>query len=356
MGGPLIIRPIMDIQAMLDSRTAIMALLRQVMIRDVDYGQLPGTPRPMLYKNGAEKLERFFGLRVISELWEKEERWSDGQAEAFFRYTYRARAYFGETLVGQMDGTCHSHEDKYRWRWLPETEIPFWLNKADLVVKLGTATEYKWAVDKAETTGPYGKPISHWKMFHDAIAGDTARVVKKRTKTGKEMVAWEIDTTVFRVPNPDVESLAHTIAMMAQKRAYVAVISRVTNASDVFMVSELVDEGEERDLNRAEDLRVDTRVYGNGQNGKQAAEEVFGKKSRTEVIQAIRAEYSKAKKGRDIPSEEGQLEALIDKLGSLGVSAEAVCRETFSKKLAGLDEAQMEAILAVGDDIKAFGK
>lgn len=200
----LVIMPVLNARAFLDRRRALYDMLREeAMVEGVDYMTIPGTPKPSLLKPGAEKLLQLFGMRA--ELVPVEE-------------------------IEQFDG--------------PEHEVPRYLNKAELEVRAGRASEYRFAVDKAETVGKYGKPAEYWQAFNDAIASGRARSFKK--PMGKEQKdAWEIDLTVYRIPNPDVPDLAHTLSAMAQKRAIVGATRYATNASDVFEVKDLVDDGEQ---------------------------------------------------------------------------------------------------------------
>jgi hypothetical protein len=116
-------------------------------------------------------------------------------------------------------------------------QVPGHLDRAHLL-KRGvrqTVSEFDFAIERAETTGTYGKPAEHWQRFRDAIRTDTARAVEKLTRRGKS-VAWEIDldTTLYRIPNPDVADVVNTIQKMAQKRALVAATLIATSASEFF--------------------------------------------------------------------------------------------------------------------------
>jgi hypothetical protein len=59
--------------------------------------------------------------------------------------------------------------------------------------------------------------------------------VEKFTRRGKS-VAWEIDvdTALYRIPNPDVADAVNTVQKMAQKRALVAATLIATSASEFF--------------------------------------------------------------------------------------------------------------------------
>ena len=54
--------PAMSMEVALARRAAIVEFTRRIMVRDQDFGEIPGTNKPTLLKPGAEKLCNFFGL------------------------------------------------------------------------------------------------------------------------------------------------------------------------------------------------------------------------------------------------------------------------------------------------------
>lgn len=209
----------------------------QTVMRDgVDYGIVPGTQKPTLLKAGAEKLTTLFGLTTRFSVVEQVEDWQGDQhgGEPFFYYWYRCALWRGDRMIAEADGSCNSRESKYRWRWVSAQDIPASYDRASLVKRGGTISEFTFAVDKAETGGKYGKPIEHWQAFQAAIENGTARLIKRKANSGKEMDAWEIDSTLYRVPNEDIASQVNTVQKMAQKRAFVAVTLIGVNASEFF--------------------------------------------------------------------------------------------------------------------------
>ncbi len=209
----------------------------QTVMRDgVDFGTIPGTPKPTLFKAGAEKLTTLFGLTVRFNIVEQVEDWNGDQhgGEPFFYYWYRCSLSRGDRLIAEADGSCNSRESKYRWRWVSAQDVPAAMKLDSLVKRGGTISEFTFAVDKAETGGKYGKPLEHWQAFQQAIEAGTARLIKRKTNAGKEMDAWEIDSTLYRVPNEDIASQVNTVQKMGQKRSFVAVTLIGVNASEFF--------------------------------------------------------------------------------------------------------------------------
>ena len=81
-------------------------------------------------------------------------------------------------VVGE--GSCNSWEAKYRYRWVAEEQVPEHLDRTHLA-KRGvhrTLCEFEFAIERAETTGTYGKPAGHWQRFRDAIHAGAARSVE----------------------------------------------------------------------------------------------------------------------------------------------------------------------------------
>jgi hypothetical protein len=163
--------------AQLKSRLAIIQdVMRSVMQRDVDYGVIPGTDKPSLFKPGAEKLCVTFRLSAASP-----------DIEAVPEYTgdirYRVRVPVSAadgTVLAVGVGECSTGEEKYRWR----------------------------------------RPV-HQKEF-EAAPEDQRR--QKWTRKGE---VWD----QVRVHPADV---ANTVLKMAHKRAYVHAVIMATAAGAIF--------------------------------------------------------------------------------------------------------------------------
>jgi len=227
--------PVADIGAAIARYNAFKEFVSKVLVKDKDFGEIPGTNKPTLLKPGAEKLSAFFGVRPIFVIQESVNDWTgkDHGGEAFFFREYKCQGYRNGELVGEGVGSCNSWEKKYRYRWMNEAEVPATVDKSTLEFIDGKVSEFGFAVEKAETSGKYGKPAAYWKQFRDAIANKTAVSIKKKTKNG-EMDAWEIGGKLYAVPNHDPSDQVNTIDKMAQKRALVAMVLITTNASDYF--------------------------------------------------------------------------------------------------------------------------
>jgi hypothetical protein len=174
-----------------------------IMVKDQDYGTIEGVKKPCLYKAGAEKLTTLFGLAPKFELIERVEDWTgkDHNAEPFFFYFYKCVLVRGGEIVGEADGSCNSWEKKYRYRE-GKRKCPQCGAEAIIVGK----REYGGGFLCFAKKGGCGA------KFKDGDA----------TLTGQD---------VGVVPNPDIAEVVNTIQKMAQKRALVAAVLIVTNAS-----------------------------------------------------------------------------------------------------------------------------
>lgn len=228
--------PVITVKAALEAYQAKKDLISNILKENVDYGVVPGTEKATLLKPGAEKVCSFFGLHPIIVDSEVVEDWTgkDHDGEPFFFYRRTCNLYRGDTLIASMGGSCNSWEKKFRYRWVYENAIPAKLNKDNLQTRDGKASEFAFAIDKAETSGKYGKPAEYWQKFKDAINAGTAVQVMRKAASGKEFQAWEIGATLYRIPNDDIADQVNTIQKMADKRALIASTLVATGLSEYY--------------------------------------------------------------------------------------------------------------------------
>ncbi len=201
------------------------------MIKGTDYGEIPGTSKDTLLKPGAEKLTTFFGLTVK---FVDEHTIEDFDKPLFF-YRRKCQLWRGDHQIAEASGSCNSMEDRYAWRWVEPYMVPDDLDKSKLKQRVSTIGCFGWQYDKRESSGKYGKPESYWNQFDNAEkAGITKKTMKVQPWNQKEEVYLEVETAVYRVPNPDIYTLVNTILKMAEKRALVAATLIGCNASEFF--------------------------------------------------------------------------------------------------------------------------
>lgn len=198
--------PVMDISVALERRSQIVKFVQAIMIKDTDFGVIPGTDKPTLLKPGAEKLATFFGLTKRFRIVERVEDWTgrDHAGEPFFYYLYRCGLYRGDLLIAEADGSCSSFEGKYRYR------------KAERICpNCGQAAIIKGRADYGGGWLCYAKKGGCGAKFKD---DDPA--IKNQE--------------VGRVLNPDIADQVNTIQKMSQKRALIAATLLAVNASEFF--------------------------------------------------------------------------------------------------------------------------
>jgi len=171
-----------DLQQAKQSQTLLNNFIASQMIKDVDYGVIPGTGKKSLYKPGAEKILFFNGLGFRLVCIERIQDWEKG----FFHYEFKAVIFHKATgtEVGECSGSANSLENKYRYRWVSEKKIPRGLDKNELVSE--------------DRDGKHGK------------------------------------YTAYRIDNEDKFTLANNLLKMAQKRALIGGALSTCRASENF--------------------------------------------------------------------------------------------------------------------------
>lgn len=218
-------------------REGLLRELRDMLVEGVDYGVIPGTEKPTLLLPGAQKLCTFFGYVPHYEVRQIED-WTGVQhdGEMMFYYDFTCVLLKDTKPVGEGRGSCNSWESKYRYRWVGEDAVAH-LSQEDfdaLPTRGGRISEPVFAIDKAETAGKYGKPMEYWERFRAAIQAGTATKGEREKKGGGKMPTWEIDATLYRVPNEGIPDIVNTVQKMGQKRAYIAATLSATGASQYF--------------------------------------------------------------------------------------------------------------------------
>lgn len=103
-----------DLNALSDQRKMLLEFTAKQLRKDVDYGVIPGTKKPSLYKPGAEKLARLFGLGFNLTMTDK----TIDKQDNFAMFTYRADIMHLKSghQIAQCEASCNSQEKKYKER------------------------------------------------------------------------------------------------------------------------------------------------------------------------------------------------------------------------------------------------
>lgn len=134
-----LIRPVAKPSEVLEVQEATRELIAQTLKEDRDYGTIPGTKKPTLYKPGAERINAAFGCAAQYKIIEKEidhdrltayvkrswkwgqakgeKIWSEeaGQALGLYRYVLLCQLVHRESgvTIGEGVGSCSTMEAKY---------------------------------------------------------------------------------------------------------------------------------------------------------------------------------------------------------------------------------------------------
>lgn len=86
--------------------------VQAVMVHGIDYGTIPNTPKPTLFKAGAEKLCEVYALAPQVSVTARMEDWENG----FFAYEVKVTLISKRTgvLIAEGIGSCNSKEKRYR--------------------------------------------------------------------------------------------------------------------------------------------------------------------------------------------------------------------------------------------------
>lgn len=241
-------RPVADLATLLAIRQEWVEYIQRMLVDGVDFYQFEGYAKKALSKAGGENLIKCAGYAVGAERFiERQEQWTDPPFCAYIMEVDIIDRRTGQ-VVGVGIGEANSHESKYRWRWVPKHQVPKLLDPATLESRDGSITEPKFAIDKGETGGKYGKPPEHWARFREAMAGGAFKETTRQTKAGKPMLCITIGETLFRIPNLDVAGVRNTIIKMCKKRAVVDGALTATGMSGRFTQYE-----EDEDKDASED-------------------------------------------------------------------------------------------------------
>lgn len=228
--------PLLSLSQAVERKDQINQFIGRVLNEDLDYGLIPGSKKKCLLKPGAEKLCSIFGLapsyvkEVIVEDWTGK----DHDGEPLFSYEYRCQLYRGGRFMGEAIGSCNSWESKYRYRWMPEESVKDRSDFNSLQKRGGTKTMFEptFAIDKAETTGKYGKPAEYWDKWRAAAeSGEAKRGTKKMGPKEFDGYYLTVDETQYRIPNPEVADIINTCQKMAQKRCIAGTVPVIFRTS-----------------------------------------------------------------------------------------------------------------------------
>jgi len=192
-------------------RMRIEAIQRSVMRENIDYGVIPGTDKPTLYKPGAEILNKMAGY--TAEFY-PERAEGDGITTPHIRYNVTCRLTDRNgALVAAGNGSANSWEKKHRWR-----------GGSRVCPECG-----KGAIIKGQAK--YGGGWLCWKKKDGCGA--------KFDDDAPEITSQSAE----QIENADPYELDNTLLKMGEKRAYTDATLRGHAASGIF--TQDVEDGDE---------------------------------------------------------------------------------------------------------------
>lgn len=179
-----------SVQQLVAQREAIVEAMQKVMRKDIDYGTVPGSDKPSLWKPGSEKILSMFNLAVVPTV-------EDLSTPDAIRYRVHAGIvhFPSGNNCGVGLGEASSAETKYQWR--------------------AAVCEEEWI----------------------ATPDDRRRVKWKKGQGGSVYCVKQV--------RAEMEDVANTVLKIAKKRGQIDGTLTATAASDVFMqdLEDLVDAG-----------------------------------------------------------------------------------------------------------------
>jgi len=166
----------------------VQRFFQRIMKKDEDYGIIPGTDKPTLYKPGAEKILELYGFSPLVKEKSEARDLKTGyyHAGVVIQIVHRGSGM----VIAEGVGEASSFESKYRYRWVYESDLPKGIDKEALVIK-----------------------------------------TFKSKKNGSEY-------SRYRIENIDLIDQWNTVLKMAKKRALVDAALSATRTSGIFTQSE----------------------------------------------------------------------------------------------------------------------
>lgn len=200
--GALVLSPVMNLEVAKKRLAEFQEFVKFYLQEGEDFGVIPGTNKPTLYKPGADKLCELYGLgdsyRILTQV-------EDFTADPpLFDYTIECQLWRGDRLVSTGLGSCNSYESKYKMRELQR-----------ICPACGKTAIIKGKED-------YGGGWLCWKKRDGCGA---------KFKDGDVAIEGQDAGKIF---NDDIPTLKNTILKMAKKRAKVDGTLAATRSSGVF--------------------------------------------------------------------------------------------------------------------------
>lgn len=198
----LALSPIFDVATAQNRLAELQRFVKFYLVEGEDFGTIPGTPKPTLYKPGADKLCDIYALADTYRITNRVEDWTRNLFDYEIECTLSSKRTGAIASTGV--GSCNSYEGRYRWR---ETKRTCPKCRKPTIIK-GQAQ--------------YGGGFVCWKKADGCGA--------KFNDDDKTITSQEVG----KVENDDMPTLKNTLLKMAKKRAKVDAVLSATRSSGLF--------------------------------------------------------------------------------------------------------------------------
>ncbi|WP_432401024.1 hypothetical protein [Wukongibacter sp. M2B1] len=168
------------------------AVVQQTLKSGHDYGTIPGTNKPTLFKPGAEKILMLMGITSIYNIIEEVKDYTNG----FFAFSVKCELYRGDQKITEGFGHCNTREDKYRWRWVSEKDLPLGTDKENLKCKTRKGKYGEYTQYQIENEDPY------------TLANTCLKMAKKRAQIDATLTVAAL-SEVFTQDVEDMKNFIH---------------------------------------------------------------------------------------------------------------------------------------------------
>ena len=120
---------------------ALMTMMDELMQDGIDYGKVPGVPKPFLHQPGAQQLGLVFKFRP--EFVKVDSIIDFNQDPVFLSYEYKCKLYHKETdvFLGEGVGSCNNYERKYKY-YRDKTVFEDPLDRQNTIIKMAKKRAY----------------------------------------------------------------------------------------------------------------------------------------------------------------------------------------------------------------------
>lgn len=99
-----------ELDGVMEKINKFQMIVQRTLKSGLDYGIIPNTKKPTLFKAGAEKILMLLGIRSEFDIIDKTRNFEKG----FFQYQIKCKLYKGDILLTEGLGACNTRESRYR--------------------------------------------------------------------------------------------------------------------------------------------------------------------------------------------------------------------------------------------------